>query len=313
MKLLFDVLYVLTILSSAVSVGVAMLRFSESRSPLTIKYIRTNLTFTSFLIFLSLSYVVVFNFPAGTFQAELFFDTFFFALYALMALFFPPFLSELVQRPSTRGQWWLNCFALSGLILPLLIHSLIEGTAPRVEALRFWLNGVYLWLFLGTMAFYFFRVFWLGRKIDDSWKRSTIQGTVVLFFAGLPFFIIDGLWPLIQEQWHLLPRGGNLHLILILAWNLFFTVRWVKFSDRRHPPLVPGGDTIDHPLFGLLTQREKDVARLLVQGLSNQEVADRLSVAVGTIKALTYRIYNKVGASSRRELAKMTLTNQSPV
>jgi DNA-binding CsgD family transcriptional regulator len=50
-----------------------------------------------------------------------------------------------------------------------------------------------------------------------------------------------------------------------------------------------------------LTNRELDVLRLIGQGLSNPAIAERLFIAVGTVKAHTSRIYGKLGVRNRVE------------
>jgi LuxR family maltose regulon positive regulatory protein len=41
------------------------------------------------------------------------------------------------------------------------------------------------------------------------------------------------------------------------------------------------------------------VLQLLSDGLSNQEIADRLVIAVGTVKSYTGQIYSKLGVRNR--------------
>jgi len=48
-----------------------------------------------------------------------------------------------------------------------------------------------------------------------------------------------------------------------------------------------------------LTARELDVLRLLYDGLTNQEIADELVLAVGTVKFYTGQIYGKLGVRNR--------------
>jgi DNA-binding NarL/FixJ family response regulator len=52
----------------------------------------------------------------------------------------------------------------------------------------------------------------------------------------------------------------------------------------------------------LLTRREEDVVRLVADGLKNAEVAIRLNVAEHTVRNYLYRIFDKLGVSSRVEL-----------
>jgi len=53
-----------------------------------------------------------------------------------------------------------------------------------------------------------------------------------------------------------------------------------------------------HPL---LTRREIEVLQLLDKHLSEQEIADRLSVSLDTVKKHCYHIYNKLGVNRRRD------------
>lgn len=52
----------------------------------------------------------------------------------------------------------------------------------------------------------------------------------------------------------------------------------------------------------LLTRREEDVVRLVADGLKNREIAQRLKVKEHSIRNYLYRIFEKLGVSSRVEL-----------
>ncbi|WP_170217468.1 helix-turn-helix transcriptional regulator [Mycolicibacterium chitae] len=52
-----------------------------------------------------------------------------------------------------------------------------------------------------------------------------------------------------------------------------------------------------------LTGRQREVAELVVAGLSNKEIADRLVTSVRTVEGHLYRACQRVGASSRSDLA----------
>ena len=53
----------------------------------------------------------------------------------------------------------------------------------------------------------------------------------------------------------------------------------------------------------LLTPREQQVSELIAVGVSNKEVADKLSIAERTVKAHLTHIFRKLGFSSRLQLA----------
>jgi DNA-binding NarL/FixJ family response regulator len=60
--------------------------------------------------------------------------------------------------------------------------------------------------------------------------------------------------------------------------------------------------------LSLLSKREMDVVRSLAEGLTNREIAGRLGLSPHTIKNYLFRVYDKLGVSSRLELLFMTLT-----
>ena len=59
-------------------------------------------------------------------------------------------------------------------------------------------------------------------------------------------------------------------------------------GDRRRPPLAP---------------RERELIRFVRQGLRNREIAQELGVTEGTVKVYLHAIFEKLGVSSRTELA----------
>jgi two-component system nitrate/nitrite response regulator NarL len=65
---------------------------------------------------------------------------------------------------------------------------------------------------------------------------------------------------------------------------------------------------VDSHGLSLLSKREMDVVRSLAEGLTNREIAERLGLSQHTIKNYLFRVYDKLGVSSRLELLFMTLT-----
>ena len=68
--------------------------------------------------------------------------------------------------------------------------------------------------------------------------------------------------------------------------------------------------------LSLLSKREMDVVRCLAEGLTNREIAERLGLSQHTIKNYLFRVFDKLGVSSRLELLFLTLsqpiTSSSP-
>jgi DNA-binding NarL/FixJ family response regulator len=57
----------------------------------------------------------------------------------------------------------------------------------------------------------------------------------------------------------------------------------------------------------LLTKREEDVVKLVVEGYSNRDAAQKLDLAEHTVSNYPFEIYEKLGTSSRVELVLYSL------
>src|SRR5579863_3143085 len=68
---------------------------------------------------------------------------------------------------------------------------------------------------------------------------------------------------------------------------------------------------VDAQGLNLLSSRELQVVRCLAEGLSNREIAEYLGLSQHTIKNYLFRVFDKLGVSSRVELLFMTLSQNS--
>ena len=58
-----------------------------------------------------------------------------------------------------------------------------------------------------------------------------------------------------------------------------------------------------HSLVEPLSSRELEVLTLIAAGLTNAEIAHRLSIAIATVKVHAGNIYSKLGVSNRAQAA----------
>jgi DNA-binding CsgD family transcriptional regulator len=88
---------------------------------------------------------------------------------------------------------------------------------------------------------------------------------------------------------------------------------WARSVDLDHAlealaktPLVRA---TNHKGIELLSEREREVIQHLAGGLSNREIASALGLSAHTIKNYLFRIFDKLGVSSRTELLYLTMHN----
>lgn len=83
---------------------------------------------------------------------------------------------------------------------------------------------------------------------------------------------------------------------------------WVeKQSISRVVDLMLRHEAGARELAARITPREAEIVRLAATGMSNAEIADRLSLAEGTVKVHLHNIYSKLGVGSRVELMRLAL------
>ena len=89
---------------------------------------------------------------------------------------------------------------------------------------------------------------------------------------------------------------------------------WASNEDLEH---VIGALTHTKPFqfndangMPLLTRREEDVVRLVADGLTNREISQKLNVAEHSIRNYLYRIFAKLGVSTRSELVLYAISQR---
>ena len=92
------------------------------------------------------------------------------------------------------------------------------------------------------------------------------------------------------------PVDGSAHLCFLGDWHQVADLA-IDFLDRWQMPGLPRGP------FGQLTARENDVAELTLRGLSNAAMGEQLGISPRTVESHLGSIRNKLGVSTRAEIA----------
>ncbi|WP_041341600.1 response regulator transcription factor [Runella slithyformis] len=126
--------------------------------------------------------------------------------------------------------------------------------------------------------------------------------TYILYGIGLGLLLI--VLKLIEYQFLVRMHTFEIYGALIAA--LFLGVGlWAGLQLTQKAPapsvIVQGPPPFDADKVKALgiTQREQEVLELITQGLSNQEIADRLFVSLNTVKTHSARLFEKLDVNSR--------------
>ncbi len=95
-------------------------------------------------------------------------------------------------------------------------------------------------------------------------------------------------------------------LTMLVAENMSRTdsgVGGVSVNGTMGSTPAIGEDSLRaNSVYGELTDREKEIAELMVEGLSNRQIADKLYISEGTVKNYISSIYDKTGIHDRVKL-----------
>jgi len=76
-----------------------------------------------------------------------------------------------------------------------------------------------------------------------------------------------------------------------------------KLAARMNRMIVEGSEHLqkNSPVYIRLTVREEELARLMLKGLNNREIADTLRIAEGTARNYISNLYSKLGVVDRSQ------------
>ena len=110
-------------------------------------------------------------------------------------------------------------------------------------------------------------------------------------------------------------RRADARIHLRAALEAFERLGAAPWADRAREELRASGETArkrDPSTRQRLTSQELQVAHLAAQGLSNQQIAERLFVSRHTVGYHLHKVYAKLGITSRTELGQRDLDHDDP-
>ncbi|WNO54193.1 helix-turn-helix transcriptional regulator [Stakelama saccharophila] len=162
---------------------------------------------------------------------------------------------------------------------------------------------------------------WLETEVDAA-RRRWPDGARILLLAHVdgdppppPRHLFESLTAIVADE---LPSDMLLaalqlvhHGHAVLPGTILHGL--LDHSDTAGPNRQPAPMmTAGHPLFATSTARQREVIQLLVTGLSNKAIANRLNISESTVKAHIRAIMELLGAENRTQIVARVMRVEAP-
>jgi DNA-binding NarL/FixJ family response regulator len=147
-------------------------------------------------------------------------------------------------------------------------------------------------------------VLYAGDGMEEGWLKG--MGRIRELYPGVPLLVLGSQLDL-ALAWSALKQGadGFVHAQMHPA-QVISAVEVVQKGELAAPRQLLGYylSQNENPKMGDLTARGREILELVVEGLSNAQIAGRLYLSESTIKQHLRAVYKKLGVRNRTEAAK---------
>jgi DNA-binding CsgD family transcriptional regulator len=254
------------------------------------------LTVSIQLVFANILYYREINFMYPVTYAHLLLTIGYFLSEAAFIFVGPALISHMIQRESKiRNRVFLALAVLSAIVIvsPYFIEfnpvSRAMKVLPGIIAYRILLYAVCVYL-----------VVFIARNYPSSDRklRAMLCGSIALIAAAGIETLFCKLMPVLRAP----EAMFRVSPLIYLFFNAFLAVYFLNRLSRAGAPEEPRQFEESFAQYGL-TNREKEVAALLLEGCRNKAIGKRLYISEATVKTHILNIYQKTGVNSRVQLA----------
>ena len=213
-----------------------------------------------------------------------------------------------------------NYFLASESVILLVIYLISRKLKKYVLSVTLFLISLYftlssLWFFNSgssgtTIYFYYGTLAFLVFLLHGKWK---IVYLILLIFNVSFLFILEIKFPKLivfyenDYQKYSDLYAGFIVTILLVYVGVEVTKKLYKREKQNTIDIIEqyriSSEKLKneyHNQIEVLSLREREVFKLIIEGKTNQEIAEKLFIEVGTVKIHINKIYKKLGTKNRR-------------
>ncbi|WP_156255939.1 response regulator [Sandarakinorhabdus oryzae] len=101
----------------------------------------------------------------------------------------------------------------------------------------------------------------------------------------------------------LVLKGSTPAQLVLCIEQVLRGQRWM--DPTLFDQAMAASDPANHGPLGRLSQRELAIVRLVVEGMRNRDIGQRLGMTEGNVKVTLHRVYERLGVSNRVEMAML--------
>ena len=155
------------------------------------------------------------------------------------------------------------------------------------------------------LAFILFLIYAYLRTRSKKRNRKKVSSLILILLAGFIIWTTLSLAPI--------DMGEGKHMIILAFYlglflpSLYLYVRYKNFMIK---PEINAGISPEAILkeYGF-TEREIELALLLMEGKSNQEISEEMFISTQTVKNYISRMYNRIGVRNRIQFVNFFRTD----
>jgi DNA-binding NarL/FixJ family response regulator len=148
-------------------------------------------------------------------------------------------------------------------------------------------------------------VLYAGGDMEEGWREG--MGRIRELYPGVPLLVLGSQLDL-ELAWSALKNGadGFVHAQMHPA-QVLSAVEVVQKGELAAPRQLLRWYFLnqnENPKIGELSARQREILKLVVEGLSNAQIAWRLYLSESTIKQHLRAVYKELGVRNRTQAAK---------